>query len=152
MASQSPPLLQTHEPGAERPPTEDEKQSLTSCAQQCCQSGGMNVTNCNSDRVRCIIRSRRLIQTQDQACHLLHLRFGGPPIPYERLFDLKRCVFVYRQAGIHQCQKHNSTRLPNCQRCTSVTVEEQFFDSGNIWVITPQQCLQFLVDHLQPLW
>ena len=105
----------------------------------------------NRQRVRSIFGPRRMVETKENADHLLNLFLGGTTVISHRVFDLGRLIGVDREIVVNTCQKRSGLRLTDSDRGSAVSRHEGFFDRCFRRLIVGDERDEILIDDFEPL-
>lgn len=104
---------------------------------------------CNCQSVRCIFLGD-FRQVQEHFEHFLDLVLGCPPMPDNRLFDLKRGIFEDRQTGIDSGNDRCSAGLTEFQCALHVCGEKNIFYGDCVGAELVDDVRQCPINFFQP--
>lgn len=107
------------------------------------------MTECNGNRVRCIVRPRNRGQMQDPADHIHNLPFFCLSISDDGLFHLHGRVFVYRHTTAKSTKQNNTAGMCNGNSCCYIFAEKKLFDRNRIRLTGQDQFFQIGIDPVE---
>ena len=109
----------------------------------------MMVANSDSQRIGCVGRVDRLIETKECFDHLLDLAFICSAIPCDSALDLQRGILCDGKPVLRGSQKDNPPCLAQLERALCIFCEDQTFDRCPLRLMTVDQFGQSAEDLLQ---
>ena len=96
------------------------------------QSAAQRVADRHGERIRGVMRRRRLFQPQDRHHHPLHLRLLGPAVAADRLLHVRGRVLNALDAERRGRDEHGAAGLTHGERGAGVDADEGLLDGDRI--------------------
>lgn len=112
----------------------------------------MQVTDRHGQRVGCVEGLRRLVESEQQRDHLLHLLLLRASVTDHGPLDLGWRVFDDVTACLDGGEHRDPARVPELQRAAGVGGVKEVLDGDAVGTAGRKVCRQFPMDASEPVW